>query len=269
MRLEESSWLPLAKQLRPGEKRRVSHDCAADRSMIVNAGEQGWSAHCFRCGSGFVPYPAPSLEEQLSRLRVQQQADEQARQSIALPSGANYEVETWPMNCKVWLYKSGFTVPEIKGHGWYYSQALDRVILPVWKNGSAIFWQGRNCTDKLRPKYLAPSVDRSRIAWHGGAGPVLALTEDILSAAKVSRHTEARSIMGTKLPGPLLADIVVTGKPVLVWLDPDLAGKAGAATIANVLRSVGCKVAIAQSQRDPKLHCNKEIQDVLSAADFH
>jgi len=231
--------------------------------MIVSAGDKGWSAYCFRCGHGFVPYPAPSLQERMEQLNKQRQVEDKVSLSVALPRPMNKDVESWPTHCKVWLYKAGFTIPEIQKHGWYYCKSIDRVVLPVCRGSDVIFWQGRNCTDKHRPKYLAPSVDRSDIAWQGGQGSVLVLCEDILSAAKVSRHAEAWSIMGTKLPERLLARIVAKQKPVAVWLDPDSAGRQGAAKITNTLRSVGLSVRNIKAELDPKFYCNSEIKEIL------
>lgn len=262
--LDESSWLPLAKELQRGQKQRVNHTCKADRSMIINAGDNGWSAYCFRCGSGFHPYPTPSLAERLERLAVQREADDHAKSSVVLPSPALHDVTQWPSDASVWLYKAGFPIPEINKHGWYWSERLHRVILPVKQNNVPVFWQGRNVHDDYRPKYLAPEADRSRIAaeYDSSIG-MLVLTEDILSAAKVSRQFNAWSILGTKLPEPLMHRLVLGRRPVVVWLDPDKAGMDGMNKIVNTLRSFNVQCTGLVSRADPKLLCNQEISDAI------
>ena len=264
--LEESSWLPLAKELQRGQKQRVNHTCKADRSMIINAGDNGWSAYCFRCGSGFHPYPTPSLAERLERLALRREADDKAKSSVVLPSPALHDVTQWPSKASVWLYKAGFPIPEINKHGWYWCESLHRVILPVKQNNVPVFWQGRNVHDDYRPKYLAPEADRSRIAAEYDAGTgLLVLTEDILSAAKVSRQFNAWSILGTKLPEPLMHRLVLGRRPVVVWLDPDKARMEGMNKIVNTLRSFDVQCTGLVSRADPKLLCNQEIKDALAS----
>lgn len=263
--MEKQSWLPQAQALSRGKKARVSHDCRDDRSMIISAGDKGWAAHCFRCGSAFEPYPTPTLAEQQAARAAQRGADEAARQSPTSPLPANLEPHTWPLKARVWLYKCGFTNPEIKEQGWYYHERTKRVVLPVVRDGRLLFWQAR-LIEGDGPKYLAPSVDRNNVAYRRGDGEFVVLTEDILSAAKVGRQAEAWSILGTKLTPGLLAELATRACPVVVWLDPDSAGRRGAAQIVRTLRSIGVPVSQAAGSADPKFLTNDTITAALGAA---
>lgn len=259
-----TSWLPQAQALERGQRRRVSHECSDDRSMIVSAGDTGWNAYCFRCGHGFVPYPQESLSEKLARLAAIATGDSYAAQSVTLPQPIERDVTQWPANCRVWLYKAGFSNEDIARLGWYYNSKTDRVVLPIVDNGEVVFWQARYCgPDKGRPKYLAPSVDRATIVAKYGTGSVLVLTEDIMSAAKVGKVTEAWSLLGTKLLPRILDQVIRQPLPVAVWLDGDTAGIRGAATIINTLRSVGKECYRIQSEKDPKCYNRYEVSDYV------
>ena len=66
----EASWLPKAKELRLGERRRTDHDCGPGRTLIVEHNEDGYRGHCFRCNDRDwrPPDPVP-LAVRLERLR--------------------------------------------------------------------------------------------------------------------------------------------------------------------------------------------------------
>lgn len=265
MALDPATWLAVAQALPVGGSRRAKHDCGPGLTLIVNHEDEGWSAYCFRCAEpGWVPRPRESLQERLTRLTRVRQADRELEAQVVPPMPAEFDVGAWPVRARAWLYRAGLSNLDIKKHGVYYHAPSDRVVLPVMKDGALVYWQARGFNPDLA-KYINPKVDRDHLVAEYGSGPLLVLTEDILSCWRVGAVSEAWSLLGTKLPVPILNRIaVMKDREVAVWLDPDKAGDEGAATVLHTLRLYGIKARKVASTRDPKLHSHKEIECLLS-----
>jgi len=135
---------------------------------------------------------------------------------------------------------------------------MQRVVMPVYDGRKLVYWQARGFNPAL-PKYINPIVDKHKLVARFGAGPVLALTEDILSAFKVSRVTEAWALMGTSIPDGVLAMLGKDGRPVAIMLDPDKAGLRAAAKAHKQLGAVGIEATVLHPPKDPKLLTPQEI----------
>lgn len=262
MTLDPASWLPQAQELAEGQRRRVDHDCGDGRTMIVDHKPDGWSAWCHRCSdNGWHPHPAPSLAERLARIKAETAADAAAGQDVRPPMPADFNPSAWPLPARVWLYKAGLSNARITELGFYWNPAMKRVVLPVLAGEQLVYWQARGF-DKDRPKYINPPVDKP--IYRCGHGPVLVITEDILSAARVGEVTEAWSILGTSADEAVAAQMVAMGKPVRVWLDPDKAGLKGRRKLVPRLRAYGVDALAIKADRDPKLYSKQEIMQFLS-----
>lgn len=82
---------------------------------------------------------------------------------------------------------------------------------------------------------------------------------------KVGLVAEGWAVLGTKVSDHMVSELIKRRQPVNVWLDPDAAGRRGAAKICKQLRAYGLQVRDIVSQRDPKLHSRSEIQEILNA----
>jgi DNA primase len=175
----------------------------------------------------------------------------------------NYNIETWPKEARVWLYKAGISNARIRELGWFYHNDSERVVLVVYdENNNEIYWQARSF-DPERPKYINPQGTKA-IFKHGSASRIC-ITEDILSAVRVGESgiAEGWCIMGTSLTEKALLAILRAAKDVDIWLDPDAAGIKGARKFLPKLLSAGLTVRVLKSDRDPKLHSREEILAVL------
>ncbi len=256
--LDKQSWLPFAKELVEGERRRVNHDCGEGRTLLVSRTEKGWDAWCYRCSDkGFEPAPRPSLAERIAKLREERQQDEKAVADPRPPQPMNFDVSTWPMAARVWLYKAGLSNDRINELGFYWHEKMSRVVMPVLHDRKVCYWQARGFNPKLA-KYINPPIYKP--LYKIGTGSPLVLTEDMLSAARVGEVTEAWSIMGTSVDEAKLTDIVAQGKPVLVWLDPDKAGVTGRRKLVPKLRAYGVDARSIKAEQDPKLYSKQEIE---------
>ena len=257
--LDTESWRKHTQQLGPGRRARVEHDCGEGRVLLVSNKDEGYSAWCFRCNdSGFIPHPAPSLSERLAALERARNAEVRASSSVALPDPAVLDPQSWPVQARVWLYKAGFSNDDIERHGFYYHPDTGRVVLPVRINGELVYWQARS-VDGRQPKYINPLVDKSKLYAPFGTGPAIALTEDILSAARVGRVTTAWSLLGTTMTSGVLAQLLLDGRPVLIMLDPDSAGHKASARIAKQLTLLGVQHSVVSTPKDPKYLTKQEL----------
>lgn len=266
--MEDTYWLEQAQALREGGSKKVPHSCGEGDCLHINHKRDGWSAYCHRCGyKRFIPRPAESPAAKIARLGRMRDAERVVRDDPSLPMPANKEPSTWPLDARVWLYKAGISNAEIAALGFYWNPKLQRVVMPVYDSatGVPVYWQARTL-DKSNPrKYLNPSVDKARLIVRYGDGPMAVLTEDMLSAYKVSRAGVAGwSILGTDLNYHTAAEVIRAGKPVCVWLDPDKAGQTAALEIIRKLRAYGVKARSILSTKDPKLLSREEITCLLS-----
>jgi DNA primase len=165
----------------------------------------------------------------------------------------------------VWLYKAGLSNWEIEHRGIYFNPVMDRVVIPVYSSGKLVYWQARGFDTEGRPKYINPAVDRSSIMYKTGKGKVLVLTEDILSACRVSNLTAAWSLMGVNLTDAMMLQVMETGSQVVVALDPDPPGIAGSIGVYNKLASVGVPVRniTPALPADPKLLSLEELNGYI------
>lgn len=258
--LDQEEWLPLAQQLDKGQKASHEHSCGSGRKLLVVNGEAGFNAWCYRCGiGGFVPHAKPSLKERIAALTAAREADAKEQADPRPPLPANFEPASWPAFAKLWLYKAGLNNNLIKACGIYWCDRISRVVIPVVEDGKLIYWQARGF-DKERAKYLNPRVDKP-IYKRGDRGGLLVITEDILSAIKVSQVADAWSILGTSMPAQLPA--LVSGRKVAVWLDPDEAGRSGRGKLYRALSAAGIEATVIRSDEDPKMYNQDQIREFL------
>lgn len=265
MALPTDEWLAQAEELAPGRRRRVNHICGGGRTLVIEHKPDGYSAWCFRCSDkGWHPHPQPSLTERIARLTAERAADSAAEARVAPPAPTSFDPREWPLAARVWLYKAGFSNDTIQRHGIYYAAALERVVLPVLRGSEVIYWQARGF-DRDRPKYLNPPIDKP-LAWFGSGGP-LVLAEDYLSAARVGEVATGCAVLGTSLGDEHV--VAIAGRaagPVVIWLDPDAAGRKGAARMARQLNLAGHPTRLLHTPLDPKLYSRTQIEEFIQSA---
>lgn len=261
--LDQESWLAQAQALAVGESQRVPHDCGTGSCMIVEHQHDHYRAHCFRCNeSGYLAIQA-SLSEMLAARKAVQHADEQV--GVAPPMPVVTDLSEWTPQARVWLYRAGFSDRDIRDLHFYFHPTTQRVVLPVVQDNEVVYWTARAVNKGQVPKYLNPRVSADVIPKYG-SGDVIVLTEDILSAAKVGKVAEGWSMLGTKCKPCIVAAVIETGKPCIVWLDPDEAGIRGSLKTLHTLRAAGVPVVRMTSDRDPKLYSSGEIRSMLATA---
>lgn len=269
MPLRRNSWAKLTAQVPPGQRRRVEHDCGDGKVLLISNNMEGYSAWCFRCNeAGFIPHHTPSLSERLALMERTRIAEVRASSTVAPPDPRQTDPQQWPLHARVWLYKAGLSNDDIERISAYYHPPTQRVILPVMRDGECIYWQGRDTQwvrGSGRIKYINPAVDKTHLCAKYGSGPVIVLTEDILSGYRVARVTEAWALMGTELAPGVLADLVKQNKPVVVMTDPDAGGQKAGAKITRTLGALGLLSFVASPTRDPKYLTVEETKSCVNS----
>lgn len=251
--------------LRIGGRTRIEHSCGDGRSLIVSKEATCIKAYCFRCHkTGLIPI-AISLKERIANLAEASAADMDAKLCVTeLPGPAETDPQKWPDVPRLWLYNAGFSNDEIMRNGWYWNSRMQRVVLPVFMNGALVYWQARGF-DTARAKVLNPDVDKSSIVavFGAGNGDCIALTEDVLSAAKVGAVTEAWALMGTVLQVPVLNSLFNRNLPVVLMLDDDPAGRKGARNASKMLDMMCLDNRQIYFGKDPKMVARADIRESL------
>lgn len=237
--------------------------------MTVHHKDEGWSGYCHRCGDKpWHPKPMPTLAERVAAKQAQRSVEQAMRYEVMPPMPANFDVASWPLPARVWLFKAGLFLSDIAALGAYYHERSKRVVLPVTEQGKLVYWQAR-LVEGVGSKYINPVLDKSNLVARYGSGEYIVLTEDILSAYRVGQAAEAWSLLGTKLSTPVLARLLKEGKPVFVWLDDDFGrvggnpGQHAAGLIMRTLSNVGIQCHNIVTRKDPKLLSRAEIKEVL------
>ena len=149
--------------------------------------------------------------------------------------------------------------------GW--SDQEQRLIFPVYdKRYKLLMWTGRYFgTVKGAPKYMTMGQRKEviHVIPSNEISENLVLTEDIVSAIKVSRACSAMPLFGTNMPLEHARTLSKRFSGVYVWLDPDAKRQAfrEALELSKFFERAKCIF----STNDPKAHTDLEISKYLGA----
>lgn len=251
-RLPPDEWLPQAKALHVGQKRRVRHGFEATAAMDVYNNGDSWTAYCHRCHkNGWVPKQHQRIQEaRVEPDRVQPVPAD----VIHITQAGQYEQR------RIWelLVQKGCPPGVLPEEVIWYSQSSNRILLRQGKQAL-----GRALNLKQLPKWLAYGEwwNQPRVWWtrYRAAGPMV-LVEDALSSYKVAKAIEhyapesnvsVLATLGTTVTSLLLP--MVQGRDVLCMYDGDKAGADGSAAVKRRLAVFGGTFKdIRPSQGDPK-----------------
>lgn len=166
-----------------------------------------------------------------------------------------------PTNQLVWLWKYGITGAEIHENTIGYSSYYDRLVIPVYENHNLTCVQMRSISRK--PKYLNLGGSNSIFVRLRSDTDEVVVTEDIVSAIKVSRFVSTACTLGTNLNYIKASKIISLDKKVSIWYDNDTAGIKGAVNGLKNLQLQGANVRVIRTQNDPKCYNNSEIKRIL------
>jgi len=259
----EPDWLEAVKDLAPGGKRRIAD------GVLVSFNGESYLRYDFREKSAEVYRPQLSLEERLRIIRAQREAERAVLLDSRLPP-LMLHPQDWPVEARVWLYRADIDNNEIKalGIGWWAEAR--RVVVPLNMLGGGRHWLARAVDTSLgQAKYIFPiGVAGSKIAEfmaHPSPGAPMVLTEDWMSAYRVSRDTgvNAGALLGTSASRDSLVSLLQRTKDIVLWLDPDDPGRKAARVLRKKLLDLDARVRVVNSRFDPKLHTPEELREYL------
>lgn len=247
-------------------------DKVTSHGFVVTRKRNGFSMWCHRCHTKYwFPVKCPSSSAILSELHKRvadaRQAASVVTRKVTLPSDFTTDI---PASGLLWLRTYGVSEDEIRKYRFGYSPRLDRLILPVFRDGELVFWQGRNLSsDTSRPKYMNVRSQRSDIVlFVNNHTSKVVLVEDILSCLAVARAgVSAVALLGSYVKMDLLRDVLVDADIacIKVWLDPDK--RQEACKYAKQLRALGYSASpIVLAEHDPKVYKPSEVLHFVGGA---
>jgi len=187
--------------------------------------------------------------------------------NVKLPHDTTYEFSEFSPSARVWCLRYGLFESEIKQHRFGYSPKLRRVVLPVYRDGKLCSYQLRSLSDEDTPKYLGAALKDEKWQWLKGSGTsVLVLTEDVQSAIRCHRHTDALALLSTGISDSVLVKIVEAEYDrYIVFLDSDNASvKKQERELVNRISSlVGAEKVVYIRATDPKRMSDKELKEII------
>lgn len=189
------------------------------------------------------------------------------KKECRLPADTSYNPTEWRREARDWVYQYGITEEEIRRHRICYSNHMDRVILPCFDGDGLCFYTARSLDAEHLPKYLTykrHSLDYKPLflADHSSTGSCIVLTEDILSAIKVTQLEDVAGLstlgLGMDHHGINFLRYLQPSK-VYIFYDND---NAEVKKQTNKLQrrldmSIDCMVQVIRNDKDPK-ECNLE-----------
>lgn len=299
MRLKKEEFVPFAPDL-PGEEVRIHH-CKQgkdnDRLYITRKKDGSIVAYCFHCGlSGYARSMVPHRPH-----RRKKKVDEQREEGkFKLPHDYTRKIQEWSIPAKGWVRRYGIKDDELVANNVGYSKYLSGVVVPLTdEEGSLSGYQCRPVDRETRernksneqpdktggsPKYTTsvrqdrkgrPDIFIARPPWNsfthvGEHTPVhLVVTEDILSAIKVSRVPEVVgvAVLGSSIKENQALRIVKVGSPekISVFFDNDnrIVCKNQQKGRKFLEPFAPCAVQVITSNKDPKEHTTPELEELL------
>ena len=188
-------------------------DKVTSHGFVVTRKRNGFSMWCHRCHTKYwYPVKSPSSSAILSELHRRAVGNKDnasvVTKKVTLPSDFTADI---PASGLLWLRTYGVNEDEIRRYHFGYSPRLDRLILPVFRDGELVFWQGRNLSsDTSRPKYMNVRSQRSDIVlFVNNQTSKVVLVEDILSCLAVARAgVSAVALLGSYVKMDLLRDVL-------------------------------------------------------------
>jgi len=176
--------------------------------------------------------------------------------TITLPKDFNRRMGEWPKECYEFLNKVELDEDAINDLNIGYSPTKRRLIFSLWnKYGLSVLLTRRIFEDDKAPKWVTyknkNNPDYSFIL--GRNTEVISITEDVISAYKLSSYTCSYPLLTNNITPSKLVYISNNFLRAIVWLDNDnIKVRKNSFKIASKLELLGVKVKIIQDQIDPK-----------------
>ena len=169
----------------------------------------------------------------------------------------------YPQKCIDWVGQYGLNQHDLLNNNVLWSETMQRLIFPIYGDGGLIAWQGRWFGKEDAVKWWGRG-DLKNTFNILGKGNKLVLVEDVLSAIKVSRVSQAMPLYGNAIGiarFKRLYSLYGRRTTVLIWLDPDMRTH----SLTELRRGLLCglDVQVIFSDKDPKEEDMETIREKL------
>jgi hypothetical protein len=166
-----------------------------------------------------------------------------------------------------WLARYDVSIQEALKHGWQYAPKRDQLVF-IFRDdqGTPILTQARNFWSGAKVKYftqgpVADVLPIFRTNKLRSEDRTLVVVEDVVSAAKIARQSDAMPCLGSHLPRQKLTRLKPFYDVLYVWLDADKLNEAR--DIAQQAKWLGFDTRVVYTPLDPKEYSDGEIADAI------
>jgi hypothetical protein len=179
------------------------------------------------------------------------------------PENYTYEI---PLVGRQWLKKYGIMDHEIKEKKLMWNKQTSSLVFPVYSKGELKVTNERYFgNDPMHSKYVTRGPKNQYgviLAPHKAQSNVLIMTEDYVSAMKVSRQFLAMPLLGADIAVGTLISVSKATPSLRVWLDRDKATKSlQEASRASQYMTGSVRSII--TELDPKEYQDEEIKEII------
>jgi len=235
------------------ECKKLGKDTSQDNLAVYSDGHK-W---CYSCK--YTEFPS-QIEFFKRKQEINTEVDTKLP-FLPLDCDVNY-----PLRALSWVKQYELTKEDLYKHSVLWSESTQRLLFPIFGDGHLIAFQGRDFSFHMdKPKWFGRGnlKDTFNIL---GTGNKLVLTEDIISAIKVSKcGVMAMPIYGCVIGRERfkrLYKLIDSNTEVLIWLDPDK--RTEATKEAKLGQLCGINTRTVFSDKDPKEHSFVSIKEILN-----
>lgn len=300
-RLTWEEFVPYAPDV-PGEQVRIHH-CRQgnqnDRLYIRRNNDGSIVGYCHHCGNR--GYYGGGVRSGVQARRKRSSSGVYEGRALSLPRDFTTDSTTWNPRARAWVRRYGITDDELRNNSVGYSEYLGSVVFPVFdQEGTLLVYQYRPIVREVgerfqdtqpevegggrkAPKYITRrQKDReggvdlfvARPSWSAGSdhdergvATRVILTEDVLSAIKVSRVPEnvGAALMGSSLKEKQAVKASRLGRDAAVFLDNDNEEVRKNQRKARKLLEPMMRgsVRIIEQDKDPKDFSTRELKELF------
>lgn len=212
--------------------------------------------YCFSCKTPTFPTTRASVERAIQAKNVGSQNTDSTQGSsggLTTVIDSSSWTSRLPSVALAWLSKYGITANEIKENDIYWDTSSSGLVFVIdWicsNDGKAPSVTSTRYFSSDRKYRTQGKKQNSKKIW-GTPNEKLILCEDVLSAIKIGRTSNAKALLGTSPNYAFLVSQAKNYDRIDVWLDPDK--RMDSITISNTLKQYGIKSEPIFSKNDPK-----------------
>ena len=231
---------------------KIGKDNGHDNLAVYSDG----STYCFSCG----------YSSRRTHVSSPVNNTPQTRDNLVLPLDSD---ESLPDSAWEYLQSYGITTRDITLNNIMFSKYFDRIIFPYVHNGKLVGWQGRSLSTVKKPKWLNRGKFDTFLHKVGNIkSDTVILTEDIISAIRVSRNTSvcASPLFNSHVALSRILDLNKHHDKIYIWLDKDKAVES--MQFAKAARDIGVFCNSIITELDPKCYSDTLIKELTSNGQY-